>query len=198
MLTRSSLSVLRRARTALWWVLGLALLLFALPASAQGSAAVAAATTAAAPKPDTKTKCLNCHDDAAMKSDAGKPLAVLADDFARGAHRKLDCAECHDAALTVKHPRNPLGAVKPQVCQDCHSDEFKAIAGSIHGRRAAGERAIKDCNGCHGSLHTVHRAATRPRRCRRSTRSRPVAPATRTCSRTTRRASTHAGCSGRA
>jgi cytochrome b subunit of formate dehydrogenase len=83
---------------------------------------------------------------------------VLADDFARSAHRKLDCAECHDAALTIRHPKNPLGAVKPQVCQDCHADEFQAIAKSIHGRRATGERAIKDCNGCHGSLHTVHKS----------------------------------------
>jgi cytochrome b subunit of formate dehydrogenase len=122
------------------------------------AAPAAPGTPAAAEKPATKEKCLSCHDDKDMKSDAGKPMAVLADDFARSAHRKLDCAECHDAALTIKHPRNPLGAVKPQVCQDCHADEFKAIAGSIHGRRATGERAIKDCNGCHGSLHSVHKS----------------------------------------
>ncbi|MBL8343384.1 MAG: hypothetical protein JNL30_18090 [Rubrivivax sp.] len=135
------------------------------PAAAQGKA-LAPAAAASAPaatakpdaKPDTKARCLECHDDKEMKSDDGKPMFVLADDFARSAHRKLDCAECHAAALTVRHPKNKLGAVKPQVCQDCHADEFKAIAGSIHGRRAAGERAIKDCNGCHGSLHTVHRS----------------------------------------
>ena len=44
----------------------------------------------------------------------------------RSAHRKLDCADCHDAALSTRHPKNPLGPVKPQVCQDCHADEFKA------------------------------------------------------------------------
>jgi cytochrome b subunit of formate dehydrogenase len=134
-----------------------------MPAWAQGKATASAAAgaapaSAAAPKPATRDKCLGCHDDKDMKSEAGKPVAVLADEFGRSAHRKIDCAECHDAALTVKHPRNPLGAVKPQVCQDCHADEFKAIAGSIHGRRAAGERAIKDCNACHGSLHTVHKS----------------------------------------
>jgi cytochrome b subunit of formate dehydrogenase len=122
-----------------------------LPAAAQGKDAAPA-------KPATQARCLECHDDPQMKSDDGKPLFVRADDFARSAHRKLDCAECHDAALTTKHPKNPLGAVKPQVCQDCHEDEFKAVAGSIHGRRAQGERAIKDCNGCHGSLHTVHKS----------------------------------------
>ena len=102
-------------------------------------------------------KCLSCHDDPEMKSDDGKSLAVSADHFGRSAHRKLECADCHEAALEVRHPRNPLGPVKPQVCQDCHEDEFKAIATSIHGRRANGDRAIKDCTGCHGSLHTVYK-----------------------------------------
>jgi cytochrome b subunit of formate dehydrogenase len=117
----------------------------AVPAFAQDKAAA----------PALKEKCLGCHDDAALKSEDGKPMAVLADDFTRSAHRKVDCADCHDAAHGIRHPANPLGAVKPQVCQDCHADEFKAIAASIHGRRAAGDNAIKDCTGCHGSLHQV-------------------------------------------
>jgi len=139
------------ARLALACAVALSLMTLSLPAAAQAAAA-------SAEKPAMKARCLECHDDPKMKADDGKPLGVLADEFARSAHRKLDCAECHDAALAIKHPRNPLGAVKPQVCQDCHEDEFKAIAASIHGRRANGERAIKDCNGCHGSLHTVHRS----------------------------------------
>lgn len=130
--------------------------LLALPGAAAAAAAMPPA--AAAAKPDTRARCLECHDDKTLKSDDGKSLAVLADDYARGAHRKLDCAECHDAALSTRHPKNPLGAVKPQVCQGCHEDEFKAIGDSVHGRRAKGERAIKDCTGCHGSLHTVHRS----------------------------------------
>jgi len=152
---RRPMSVLSRlALAGLLWGLGSVI---SLPAWAQAVQPTAAASAAAA-KPATRDKCLGCHDDKDMKSEAGKPVAVLADEFGRSAHRKIDCAECHDAALTVKHPRNPLGAVRPQVCQDCHADEFKAIAGSIHGRRAAGERAIKDCNACHGSLHTVHKS----------------------------------------
>ena len=142
------------AAAGLLWLTCLALPAFAQPAP----------TTPTAPelsKDEVKAltqKCLECHDDAEMKTDDGKSMAVLAGDYARSAHRKLQCSDCHDAALTIKHPRNALGAVKPQVCQDCHEDEFKAIAGSIHGRRAAGERAIKDCNACHGSLHTVHKS----------------------------------------
>jgi cytochrome b subunit of formate dehydrogenase len=118
----------------------------ALPAFAQDKAAA----------PELKEKCLRCHDDPELKSEAGgKSMTVLADDFTRSAHRKVDCAACHDAALDIRHPANPLGPVKPQVCQECHADEFKAIAGSIHGRRAAGDNAIKDCTGCHGNLHGV-------------------------------------------
>jgi cytochrome b subunit of formate dehydrogenase len=108
-------------------------------------------------KPATKAACLKCHDDPALKTGAGKPMAALGDDFQRSAHRKLDCAECHTSALTVKHTPDALGPVSPQVCQDCHADEFKDIAASIHGRRAQGEKAIKDCMGCHDSLHSVRK-----------------------------------------
>ncbi|MEP7300131.1 MAG: cytochrome c3 family protein [Caldimonas sp.] len=124
-------------------------------ASAQVTPLAATAATASASAPALKDKCLRCHDDPTMKAEDGKSVAVSADDFARSAHRKLDCSTCHEAALAVKHPQNPLGAVKPQVCQDCHRDEFKAIAGSIHGRRSSGEKAIKDCTSCHDSLHRV-------------------------------------------
>ena len=125
------------------------------PTPAQAQPATA---PAAAPAVDTKAqteKCLKCHDDPEFKSDAGKSMTVLADDFRRSAHRKLECADCHTAALTVRHPANELGPVSPQVCQDCHADEMKAVATSIHGRRAAGDNAIKDCTNCHDSLHTV-------------------------------------------
>lgn len=132
---------------------------FALMAGLITLAAVAAPAWAqGASKSATKADCLDCHNDAEMKADDGKSLAVMTDDYNRSAHRKLDCAECHTTGLTVKHPKNPLGPVSPQVCQDCHEDEFKAVAGSIHGRRAQGDRAIKDCTSCHGSLHTVHKS----------------------------------------
>jgi hypothetical protein len=89
-----------------------------------------------------------------VKAEDGKPSPCCRRLHAfRASQARL--RRCHDTSLTVKHPRNPLGAVKPQVCQECHADEFKAIAGSIHGRRAAGDRAIKDCTGCHDSLHRV-------------------------------------------
>jgi hypothetical protein len=78
-----------------------------------------------------------------------------------------------------KHPDEALGAVQPQVCVECHEDQIKEVAGSIHGKRAAGKKAIKDCTGCHDSLHKVHKSGDPIRHCRRSTRSRPAAPVTK-------------------
>ncbi len=121
------------------------------PALAEPDAAAAAAAKAI-----TK-KCLDCHDDAKLKAKDGKTMQVVTDDFRRSAHRKVDCVTCHEAGTASKHPDDPLGLVKPQVCQECHADELKAIATSIHGKRATGAKAIKDCTACHDSLHTVYK-----------------------------------------
>jgi cytochrome b subunit of formate dehydrogenase len=144
--TAPARAVLRRA------VLGLGLVLLG------GLATTAwAQDTKADAKPRTKAACLECHDDPKVKDAAGKSMRVIGDEFQRSAHRKLDCAECHTSALTVKHTPDKLGPVSPAVCQDCHEDAFKAVAASIHGRRADGPKAIKDCMGCHDSLHTVRK-----------------------------------------
>jgi len=129
-----------------------AMWLACLAAPAQAAAAASAAA------PGLSQQCLGCHDDPKMTAAGGKSLAVLADDFAGSAHRRLDCADCHATARTVKHPQNALGPVKPQVCQDCHSDQFKAVSGSVHGRNAGGASAINDCVACHADLHRVRKA----------------------------------------
>ena len=85
-------------------------------------------------------------------------MQVVAADFRRSAHRKIECAACHETARDSKHPDEALGAVQPQVCIECHEDQFKEVAGSIHGKRAAGQKAIKDCTACHDSLHKVHKS----------------------------------------
>jgi len=143
------------ATTARMAVLALSALLLSLAAPA--ATAPGAASAPAAAGPALKKECIACHDDPKTKTKDGKALTPVGDDFARSAHRKLDCGECHEAALSVKHPPDALGMVKPQVCQECHADEFKEVAGSIHGRRAKGEKAIKDCMGCHDSLHKVRK-----------------------------------------
>jgi cytochrome b subunit of formate dehydrogenase len=134
-----------------------ALAVLLLACLALAAPALAAAPAAAPAAKDAEKACLDCHDDAKITAADGKSVTVLADEFKRSAHRKLECTDCHDAGLAARHPKEALGPVKPQVCQDCHKDEFQAIAASIHGRRATGERAIKDCMGCHDSLHRVRK-----------------------------------------
>ena len=124
------------------------------PALAQDATAAASAV---ADKALTK-KCLDCHDDPKVKTKDGKSMQVVTADFRRSAHRKVECAACHESSRTSKHPDEALGAVQPQVCVECHEDQIKEVAGSIHGKRAAGKKAIKDCTGCHDSLHKVHKS----------------------------------------
>ncbi len=92
----------------------------ALPAAAQEAAALpqAATTDAVATEPAIpNSKCLGCHDDAEMKNEAGASVAVHEAQFAASAHKRVDCVECHTAALTVKHKgkRQPLGPVSLDV-----------------------------------------------------------------------------------
>ena len=105
-----------------------------LPAAAQDAAVQA-------DKALTK-KCLDCHDDPKVKTKDGKSMQVVTADFRRSAHRKVECVACHEASRNSKHPDEALGAVEPKVCVECHEDQIKEVAGSIHGKRAAGKKAI--------------------------------------------------------
>jgi hypothetical protein len=129
-----------------------------LPVAAQDAAAAAAqdaAPAAEVPK-IPNSKCLNCHDDAELTNDAGKSMAVHEDAFKAGAHKRVECVECHVTAGTVKHPRNALGPVSFDVCMDCHEDEITPFKGSVHARIKGGEP--KSCEGCHGNIHTTVRS----------------------------------------
>jgi len=127
-----------------------------------GSLATAAPATAppAAPPIDKAAltaKCLGCHDDAELKTDAGKSVTVHGAEFSASAHRRTACVDCHADALTVKHPRENLGAVDSGVCIACHEDELKAVAASVHG---GGDATVKPetCTDCHGDIHSARRS----------------------------------------
>jgi cytochrome b subunit of formate dehydrogenase/nitrate/TMAO reductase-like tetraheme cytochrome c subunit len=129
-----------------------------VPAAAQDAAPAAAqdASSAAEVPKIPNSKCLNCHDDAELTNDAGESMAVHEDAFKAGAHKRVDCVECHIAAGTVKHPRNALGPVSFDVCMDCHEDEITPFQGSVHAKVKGGEP--KACEGCHGNIHTTVRS----------------------------------------
>ena len=132
-----------------------------LPAAAQEAAAApqAGTTDAAAAEPAIpNSKCLGCHDDAEMKNEAGNSVAVHEAQFAASAHKRLDCVDCHTAALDVKHKgkRQPLGPVSFDVCMECHEEVITPFQNSVHARVKGGKPAT--CQGCHGSVHTVVRS----------------------------------------
>ncbi|MDH4166434.1 MAG: hypothetical protein OEV90_08485 [Gammaproteobacteria bacterium] len=145
--------------------LTLSMFLFALadplPAGAQDAEATPPSTAAGAVEAGPaipNEKCFGCHDDAEMKNEAGSSVAVQEALFAVSAHKRVNCVECHTAALGVKHKgkRQPLGPVSFDVCMECHEDEIAPFQGSVHGRVKGGKPA--SCQGCHGSVHTVVRS----------------------------------------
>ena len=142
----------------------LATLLLALmvtaPAAAQDTAAAASVDPGTAAGAESgkipNSKCLKCHDDAELTNDAGRSMAVHETAFKAGAHKRVDCVECHAAASTVKHPRNALGPVSFDVCMGCHEEEITPFQDSVHARVKGGKPAT--CQGCHGDVHTTVRS----------------------------------------
>jgi cytochrome b subunit of formate dehydrogenase len=132
------------------------LVLGSAPLHAQDAPAAATPAGAEAPPPAIpvdSAKCLACHDDAEMKDDAGKSLAVHEAEFKAGAHKRLECADCHTQATQVRHPKNSFGPVPVEACSSCHEDAITALAGSIHGQKKGANP--NTCVACHGSVHTV-------------------------------------------
>jgi len=128
----------------------LLMLMAALPLRAQEEPATADVPTI------PNSKCFGCHDDPEIKNDAGESQAVSEAAFAVSAHKRLDCVECHTAALSIKHPRNALGPVSFDACAGCHEEEIGVFRGSVHAE-AKGDQP-KSCQGCHGSVHTAVRS----------------------------------------
>jgi len=101
-------------------------------------------------------KCFKCHDDPDAEDDNGGSIAVIAAQFGAGAHKRLDCVECHTDALTIKHPRNDLGKVTFEPCVQCHEEEITPFRDSVHDKVRGDQPST--CQGCHGSLHTTPRS----------------------------------------
>jgi cytochrome b subunit of formate dehydrogenase len=117
-------------------------------------AAAAAAATDVQKIPNEK--CFKCHDDPEAEDDNGGSIAVIAAQFGAGAHKRLDCVECHTDALTIKHPRNNLGKVTFEPCIQCHEEEITPFRDSVHDKVRGDEPST--CQGCHGSVHTTPRS----------------------------------------
>ena len=121
-----------------------------------------AAPQVAAPAPEVAVekipneKCFKCHDDPEAEGDQGNSISVHASQFGAGAHKRLDCVDCHADAMTIKHPRNNLGPVGFEPCLECHEEVIGAFHDSVHAR-VKGDKPVS-CQGCHGNIHTTPRS----------------------------------------
>jgi formate dehydrogenase gamma subunit len=146
---------------------------------------VLAVATGPAPAPaqtDSQT-CFDCHDDAAMISDRGRPIGVVAQTYHAGPHGELECVDCHAAPGNYDDVPH-FAKYTPVDCGSCHDDalaQFKrsihaglvadgdmtcATCHSIHERGPVPADALAGCGGCHEDAArayatSVHRAGRR-------------------------------------
>ncbi|HVP15608.1 MAG TPA: cytochrome b/b6 domain-containing protein [Terriglobales bacterium] len=106
----------------------------------------------ASAEPVTNETCMGCHGQTDLSRERGGSVHVDLARLQASPHGRLACVACHSGVTEVPHsPRLPSVA-----CGSCHRDAAAAISGSAH--RAAGG-AGGGCMGCHGTGHTVRRAA---------------------------------------
>lgn len=112
-------------------------------------ALVLGATASPVRSQTTTQDCLDCHDDATMTSEKGRPISIVAKAFHAGPHGEQDCVDCHSAPGNYEDVPH-YKSYTPVNCTSCHDDVKTAFAGSIH----AGlfESGKMSCTSC----HTIH------------------------------------------
>ena len=143
-----------------------------------GAALLTVATAVASPgfpAQDDDRTCLVCHDDAELKSSAGKPVSVDSAQFAASVHGRagVRCVGCH-ADLKGFEDFPHAQSLEAVTCANCHEAFGRTSPGGVHGtsspRLAAKPVLCKNCHGYHDVLpssdpgSSVH-AANRPGTC---------------------------------
>src|SRR5260221_12786756 len=68
---------------------------------------------------------------------------------------KTACASCHGSV----HELVTTEKLAPAKCTECHAQEVKVFAESIHGQAASkGDPDAPKCASCHGSIHSAKAA----------------------------------------
>ncbi len=93
--------------------------------------------------------CLDCHDDASMKSDNGRAIGIVAAKFAAGVHADLSCTDCHSAPGNYDDTPH-YKKYTPVDCTQCHDDVRAEFKGSTH------EDVFKDGDMACTTCHTIH------------------------------------------
>lgn len=96
--------------------------------------------------------CFGCHGDKDMTTERNGrtvSLYIAKKAFDSSAHGSLDCVNCHvDLEGMDGSHETPL---KKVVCANCHEDEAKTLAASIHGlAMKRGDPRAPTCSSCHG------------------------------------------------
>ena len=91
--------------------------------------------------------CAFCHDD--VMETFGR--SIHSRELGKGDSRSSLCASCH-GAHDIRPVAEPLAtAAIHQRCAECHVEEGKIYAGSLHGRALAdGDPLAPNCSTCHG------------------------------------------------
>lgn len=120
----------------------LALLLVLLPLSARAAGPAV-----------TNADCLACHSDAALKSGAGKSIAVDPDKLRASVHGQagIGCVDCHADLKAVKDFPH-AEKLRSVSCAGCHDKETLALKTSVHGQATVEKDGmIVGCKDCHGT-----------------------------------------------
>ena len=110
--------------------------------------------TAAAAQTGNQT-CFDCHDDAAMTSEKGKPVGITAAAFHAGPHAELECVDCHAAPGNYDDAPH-YARYTPVDCSTCHDDTRAQFQTSIHG--SLFDDGDMTCTSC----HTIHARGNAP------------------------------------
>src|ERR1035441_9115547 len=84
---------------------------------------LALASTLASVPPAGDEKCLTCHGQAGMKSDAAKSISIDPAKHTASAHAILGCKDCHTSIKEFPHPAK----IARVQCATCHADEAKSF-----------------------------------------------------------------------
>ena len=120
--------------------------------------------------PPTNERCQRCHEAGPAAGTAAaqaEPAAAAADsepmtphaNLAGSAHANLNCVDCHTSAETVRHPRNPLGAVSLEACKNCHANDIQGLSESVHATLNDEPLSPATCAGCHEDAHSAKNRA---------------------------------------
>ncbi len=130
------------------------------------STLVLLACAASAQPPPENARCLNCHglESLAQKSATDRALMVRPaagvsprenpadlyvprEVYEFSSHGRSACTSCHPDCDTLPHAIR----VAPAQCSECHPDQQREYAGSVHGQaNADGNSVAAHCSSCHG------------------------------------------------